>query len=64
MSIESGSPVSAATVFDFQASGWGSHGWMPWAVNPKGGWSPLQGSGTRHPSRKLMVCPDRSQVGS
>ncbi|EID77379.1 oxidoreductase [Rhodococcus opacus RKJ300 = JCM 13270] len=64
VSIESGSPVSAVTVFDFQPSGWGSHGWMPSAVNPKGGWSPLQGSGTRHPSRPQMVCPDRSQMGS
>src|SRR5665213_917899 len=54
-SIDSGSPVSAATVRVFHPAGCGSHGSLPGAPNPNGELSPSHGIGTRQPSRPRSV---------
>ncbi|MGW1888101.1 hypothetical protein [Streptomyces sp. NPDC001970] len=52
-SVESGSPLWAATVWSFQAGGCGSHGSAAASagLKPNGASSPSHGSGTRQPSR-------------
>ena len=46
-------------------AGWLSHGGAePSGLNPNGGRSPDQGSGTRQPSRPGSTPPDRACIGS